>query len=506
MDPNLRPISYNSDGSGVIVRGAAPDPSGRPPSAVNPSMFAWRAPADETAPQPSVAAPAPSGPVNSGPISSDRAIGSPIVSAAPTAGVDCGGCDSTSCGKRCGLLGCCDSWLSGIRSWSLFNHGCGASPACGPVDGGICCDDSYPGDRFYAKGEALVWWTRGSATPPLVTAGTPAQGFVSQGALIPGTTVLFGGNDVADGHRTGARFTAGYWFTDDHLIGIEGDYFFLGDKNGSFAAGSPDGSTQIARPVNLLGTPGRELVSGTQLTNGVLSTLAGSVGVATSSQFWGADLNLRTNLSCGPNYFIDAIAGFRTLSLDEGLSVNESLLVTSTTPVIPGAAGTTFSIADSFNTKNRFYGGQLGLAGEWRFCGKWSLGMDAKVGLGDTQQAVDISGATTTNPGGTAIGGLLTRAGTNGNIGHFTRDEFSVVPEVGLTLGYQLTDHVRLFAGYNFLYWTNVARPGNQIDTTVDPSQAFGMVNPTGANRPTFVFHNSDFWAQGVNLGLEFRW
>ena len=37
-----------------------------------------------------------------------------------------------------------------------------------------------------------------------------------------------------------------------------------------------------------------------------------------------------------------------------------------------------------------------------------------------------------------------------------------------MTLGYQLTETVRLYAGYNFLYWTNVARPGAQIDRNLD--------------------------------------
>src|SRR5262249_14895909 len=151
------------------------------------------------------------------------------------------------------------------------------------------------------------------------------------GALIPGTTVLFGG-DFATEPRSGARFTAGYWFTDDHLIGVEGSFFFLGDRNGSFAASS-NGDTPLARPVTNVAQPlgfpagtfgdltgaARELVAGVQQTPvaGVTSTLAGTVTVGTSSSFWGAEANLRTNLCCGPNYFIDLIGGFRFLGLDE---------------------------------------------------------------------------------------------------------------------------------------------------------------------------------------------
>ena len=45
------------------------------------------------------------------------------------------------------------------------------------------------------------------------------------------------------------------------------------------------------------------------------------------------------------------------------------------------------------------------------------------------------------------------------NIGHHTRNVFSVVPEIGFNVGYQVTEHVRLFAGCNFLYWTQRRSP-----------------------------------------------
>ena len=54
------------------------------------------------------------------------------------------------------------------------------------------------------------------------------------------------------------------------------------------------------------------------------------------------------------------------------------------------------------------------------------------------------------------------------NSGSFTRNEFSVVPEIGINLGYNVTQNLRLFAGYNFLYWTNVLRVADQVDTTLN--------------------------------------
>lgn len=78
------------------------------------------------------------------------------------------------------------------------------------------------------------------------------------------------------------------------------------------------------------------------------------------------------------------------------------------------------------------------------------------------------------------------------------------MPELGITLGYDFTCRLRATFGYTFLYWSKVARPGEQIDTELNPSQ-FPPGTLVGAPHPQFVFHTSDFWAQGLNFGLEYR-
>ena len=105
-----------------------------------------------------------------------------------------------------------------------------------------------------------------------------------------------------------------------------------------------------------------------------------------------------------------------------------------------------------------------------------------------------------------AMGGLLTQPT---NIGRFSRDRFAVAPEAGVKLGFQVTDWMKFTVGYTFLYLSDVARPGNQIDRTVNTSQlptqlGGGML--VGAPRPGFVFKGTDFWAQGLTLGLELRY
>ncbi|MCY2992401.1 MAG: BBP7 family outer membrane beta-barrel protein, partial [Planctomycetota bacterium] len=71
----------------------------------------------------------------------------------------------------------------------------------------------------------------------------------------------------------------------------------------------------------------------------------------------------------------------------------------------------------------------------------------------------------------------------------------------------QVNCHWKATAGYTLLFWTNVVRPGDQIDTSVNPGLLPDEQNPiTGALRPSFAFRDSTLWAQGLNLGLECSW
>ena len=67
----------------------------------------------------------------------------------------------------------------------------------------------------------------------------------------------------------------------------------------------------------------------------------------------------------------------------------------------------------------------------------------------------------------------------------------------------------QLFAGYSFMYWANVLRPGDQVDIAVNPnliptSNTFGVAG--GPSGPAVTAHESSFWVQGLNVGLEVRY
>jgi hypothetical protein len=415
---------------------------------------------------------------------------------------DCGGaCGDACCGRHpfrslCNWMGTfwgCDDCKG---DYGYKDHNCGGDGACGGVDGacgeghgvfgcGGCCP---PVSRFYASAEYLLWWTKGANLPPLITAGSAgdlASG-TNVGALgLPGTAVLFGGDDVNQQARSGARFMVGYWFGEDRLLGIEGGGFFLGRQTSSFSAAST-GTPILTRPFfnAATGLQDSELVAAPGI-------LAGAVTARTSNTFYGAEANLRSNILCGPCWNVDLIAGYRYLSLDEDLTIGESLQALQ----VP----LTFVLNDSFRVQNRFNGGQIGFESEWRR-NRWSLDLKTKVALGDVTEHVDILGSTLTN-GVAAAHGLLAEPS---NIGSFQRNRFAVAPEIGANIGYQVTDHLRAFVGYDFLYLSDVVRAGDQVDLRVNPNQLRGVA--TGPALPAFNFHSSDYWAQGVSFGLEFKY
>ena len=382
---------------------------------------------------------------------------------------------------------------------------------------------------FWVSGEYLLWWIKGSQVPPLVTTGTPGA------STLPGvlgqsdTTVLFGGSDLDNPVRSGGRFGGGFWLNDCQTIGLEGSYFFLGSRSVHF----DDSTGLIARPFFdvINGIQNAELVSFPGIATG-------NIQVSAFSRLQGAELNLLCipcctpccdpcadqacgsgetakhnaycNTCCGCNYWVSLLGGFRYLQLDEGLDITESSQVNPDLAAgSPLFGGSTINIGDQFDTHNYFYGGQIGAKAEicW---GRWFVDVVGKVALGDSHEVVDIHGVTAiTSPAGTTV---VTPAGflaSESNSGQFSRDRFAVLPEIGINVGCQITPCMRAFVGYTFLYWSSVVRPGDQVDVGLSGTQipTDTRFNPqAGPARPAVLLRDTDFWAQGINFGLEFRY
>lgn len=362
-----------------------------------------------------------------------------------------------------------------------------------------CCDEGCCLNRWYVRGEYLLWWIRPPRFPALATTGTEA----SQGDLgAPGTVVLFGGGTEHYDPFSGGRLTVGWWCDPCQKWGIEFSGFVLGQQSIKFAADSSQFPI-ITRPFFNI-NEGRE-DSEITARPGVAS---GALLINAPSQLWGAELNVRCNLCGGCCWRLDSLTGFRYLDLRESVNITESVTVLQADPF--RAVGDHALVFDDFATRNQFYGGQLGLDWEWRH-NRWIVDVRAKLGLGVTHQTITINGGqvVTRAAGGqeTFVGGLLALPS---NIGRFERNRFSVVPELGVNIGYQFTDHLTAYVGYTFLDWTNVVRPGDQIDRVLDINQIpnfRGTANPPAPQvRPLVPFRETNFWAQGLNVGLEYKW
>ncbi len=415
---------------------------------------------------------------------------------------------------------------------------CG-SYACGRVGG--CGRRGRRGrGRPYVRAEYLLWWFDGMDTPPLVTTSNPADGGVLPN---PGqndnqsTRILYGGDPILEDARSGGRVTMGVWIDSQGRQAIEGDYFGFASESETFSIFGADGNPTISRPFfdffpvnSAIPQENAEQVSS--------DTLDGRVTVRSTSKFDSFGIRLRHNLfnvgggcgdaiECGGGVGcgsvvghsgwgrrrVDLLTGFRYARLDETLRIREDLVVDAADTTNPPAGlppdGTTILVRDNFETENEFIGGEVGFLWEIERR-RWSLEVLSKLAIGNNRQRVSIRGDTTnTEPGQTPVqdtGGLL--AGTT-NIGDYKRDEFSIMPEIGMTLGYRLTPRLRLTAGYTLLYWTNVLRPGDQIDRQVNstllPGVAAGNVQPIPAS-PMFTFQNTNIWAQGLSFGGDYRW
>ena len=358
------------------------------------------------------------------------------------------------------------------------------------------------GPRLWVRAEYMIWWIKQANFPPLVTSGDFSDPI--PGALNSlNTKILFGSSGMDFFDRKGGRFSAGWWLDDEQTWGVEAGYLFMGGRsiNNSFV--SP-GNPVLATPFfnTNTGQPDSSLVT----FPGILS---GQVAVEAPSFLQGAEVNLSATFSKGERYRLEGLAGFRYVNLNEGLSIESTSLVTLA-PQYVGLVpfdGNTITVRDTFETRNQFYGGQVGARAEMHHK-RWTLDILTKIAFGVSHETVHILGFTgiDTQPTTITNAGLLA---VSSNSGQFSRNSFAVVPEASINLYFQLTDHLKVFAGYTFLYWSHIARPGDQVDINVNPnlvptSMTFGAAG--GPARPAFTFHSTDFFAHGVNFGLELRY
>jgi hypothetical protein len=399
----------------------------------------------------------------------------------------CGGCSQ---GEHCGKCGCCAS--------------------DGPC--GYLWNEVHSHKRFYMREEYLYWTAKGNPLPPLVTTSSDPNIPQEFAGVLgePETVILFGNDRVNTDWRSGGRINFGMWLVDGEFLGLEGHYFGLEQSDHRYFTDSPD---ILARPFTnieeVMGvvteTPDSSLLTFPNFVNsdGDVVDLNGQIRITSKSNVNSAGLLLRKLMwiEFTQNWRLDGVAGYRFFRMNDGVMINDFWTETG------GQLGTaSFTSYDYFQAGNQFHGGELGLIGSV-YRGPWSLELTGKIALGNVHQTMKIDGTSFVSAGGspfveTGAFRLLTQPT---NDGRYKRDVFAVLPETSLNLRFDVTKHIRLIGGYNFMWLSQAQRSGKAINLNVNTSQLSGAL--VGPAQPSFHFKNDNgYYLHGVSAGIEARW
>jgi hypothetical protein len=359
---------------------------------------------------------------------------------------------------------------------------------CGPGDGcyGFGGDGQYT--RLWGSVDYMMLWSKSRYLPPLVTTDPTGRGAQEN---FPGM-VLFGDENIGKGIRSAGRFSAGLWLDRHEQVGVGGRFLISQTDEVSFnRASNAGGLPVLARPFydEFSGGLNAVLASNPPPPPGAL--IVGQVADQARNDLMNLDAYLRVLLYQYDERRLDLLIGYQYSEIRDSLTL-------STTNNLPAA------FRDQFSVNNSFHGAGLGLQGEYRY-GHLTFSMLSKLGFGNMHREVRIAGQGTAP----SLGGILAQPS---NIGTYSDDVFSFVPEVEVKMLYEVAKNLELSLGYSFLYWTDVALAGDQIDTVdfgghIWPrSDRRWIQGLPGATAPAFNgINDGGFWAQGLTFGVTFK-
>jgi len=351
--------------------------------------------------------------------------------------------------------------------------------------------------RFYGSAEYLLWWSKPVCLKPsTLTVGNP--GDAAPGAFgQPGTQVIQGGSKFEFSAMSGGRATIGYWLSDDDSLAFEATGFLLEQGRASVTFNSNSGSGSPATYIPYR-TPSEQAQA---LPFSVPGQVEGSSEAVGRTWLWGTEANLVAGITVERtkmNVRGDFLLGFRYLNLRDKVDVaNRLWLLNDPSQFAYGAA--------NFTTHTQFWGGQIGS----RFTferGNWAFMVGSKVAIGESHQVREITGSpilATSGNNGLLPGPVLA---LSSNIGRQTSSRIAVVPEAQVKLRYRFSEAIALSVGYNALYWNRVLCPGDQMDGHLNPTQLPGRGPATGPGAPAPQFVQTDYFAQGFDFGIEWRY
>jgi len=359
--------------------------------------------------------------------------------------------------------------------------------------------------RMWASCDYLMWWTKNiPVNCPLLTESTspllPGEGLVGASD----TSVVLGGQPYSLQQRSGARFTVGSALDSNGMWGMECVYLFIAPSSSNQSVGSngSSGSNGLFIPYNAV-NPAPGAFNGTTAYAVAGPGFIGGAYLNLTNQLQSGECNTLLQIINTPALSVAGLLGCRCVYFDEKMTFGQGS---------QGAAGSGFdgqyvSTVDRFAASNTFYGCNVGMKGEMNMGGVF-FNATGKVAVGAINQSVNVTGAgVNILPGVPTIAEQSGFFALNSNSGKHTSTGFGVIPELNCNLGYQVTSSIRAYVGYTFLYLDNVARPGINVDPTINVVQSPAL-GGTGTNTasppvPHFTLNRTDFWAQGINFGFK---
>ena len=343
-------------------------------------------------------------------------------------------------------------------------------------------------DRQYVRMEYVSYWATPNDLPPLVTTSSIAD----FGVLGQPTTTVLSLREVDTDAIQGGRLTLGYWLDNSLTWGVESEFWIGGvSSEGTFSSSAT--TPVLARPFLNAQTnlQDAQLVAHPLVSGGIIE-------VEPRAEMYSMSALARRRWLRHPRGYLDFLCGYRFFRLRGSLGIHEAIY----------APNQTFIVMDDFEAENDFHGADFGaIFGLQR--GGFQVDVTSRLALGDMRQSVAVVGSTRfSDPAVTIDGGWLAAPS---NVGHRSDHEFGIIPELGVRLAYVGWDAVRMHVGYSAIYLSSVVRTGDQIDTTVDPSQLAALpvvINGPGpaADRPEPRLADSSMWLHGITCGVEFAW
>lgn len=367
------------------------------------------------------------------------------------------------------VAGLCLSLLAPPRAFAQADT---APAAAVPLPVGPVPVIDAPPTPIYAEADYLLWWLR-PATVSLPLVASPA-----------GT--LFGHQRLDAGGFSGLRLRLGLAPTASGEPGVE--------VGGLTLPRSHDLNT-FSGPALLL--PFLDTSRAPPREGGL--PVAGTVSVASQTEVYGLHLVAANRVYCDGAFELDVLAGGRSFFVSDTLSLTAD----------SASGADRFRTFDRFLTRNYFFAAQGGARAGWAY-ERFEARARFDVALGVVANSLRVSGQTVrpasavaARPGPAVVNGGVFSLGS---LGVSREARVAVLPELSLDVGVRLNDAVCLRLGYNFLYFSDVRRAGDQVPRGVNARAlpvAGGDFNNPPAAAP--IFRRTDLTIHGLNVGVELR-